>query len=156
MSYPVPERPQRRVITQPDEVDKRLAEFGLAVEMLTRSIEVGDTARKRVMQPAWPATFAGVTMWADTLAELRRQLLRRRTGYQIGRTGNYETVYSIDRHIAFAVNTGDSYTGIDGSRDPCLTRPKGAKTAERIARNTRETQLTLIEAPEADPPPDEA
>jgi hypothetical protein len=156
MSYPQPERSRRRVITRLDEVEKRLADFSLTIEMLNRSIEVGDTARGRVIFPVYPATFAGVTMWAETLAELRRQLLRHRTGYEIGRTGNYETVYSVERRTAFAVNSGDSYTGIDGNRDPRLTRPKGAKTSERIARNARDIQLALIDVPAPDLPADEA
>lgn len=158
MISPVPEQSRRRrkIVVRPEDVEARLAEFGLTPEMLARSIDAGDTARRRVMLPVYPATYAGVTMWAETLAELRRQLLSRRDGYEIGRTGNYETVYSAERRIAFAVNAGDSNTGIDGRRDPRLTRPKGAKTAERVGRNTRETQLALIERSEPELPPDEA
>ncbi len=158
MTSPVPERsPQpQRIFVDPEDVRRRLEEFGLTAEMLTRSIESGDLARQPVMQPVFPATYAGVTMWAQTLAALRRELLKRRNGYEIGRTGNYETVYSAERRIAFAVNAGDSYTGINGRRDPRLTRPKGAKTTERIARNVRDTQLTLIEIPDPELPPDEA
>jgi hypothetical protein len=158
MVSPVPEqspRPQR-IFIDPEDVERRLAEFGLTPEMLSRSIEAGDLKRRPVMQPVYPAGYAGVTMWAETLAELRRQLLQRRDGYEIGRTGNYETVYSAERHIAFAVNAGDMNTGINGKRDPRLTRPKGAKTTERVARNIRNTQLALIEVPEPELPPDEA
>jgi hypothetical protein len=158
MVSPFPERsPQpQRIFIEPEDVRKRLTAFGMTPEMLVHSIEAGDLARRPAMQPVYPATFAGVTMWAQTLAELRRQLLQRRDGYKIGRTGNYETVYSAERRIAFAVNAGDGNTGIDGKRDPRLTRPKGVKTTERIARNIRDTQLTLIEFPDPELPADEA
>jgi hypothetical protein len=154
---PSPEpQPQGRKILFHEEAEDRMGDFGLTVEMITRSIEVGDTARRKVMQPVYPATYAGVTMWAETLAELRRQLLKRQDGYDIGRTGNYETVYCAERSVAFAVHGGDSFTGTNGRRDPRLTRPKGTKTTERVARNARETQLVLIELPTGDLPPDEA
>src|SRR5258708_28505611 len=117
MTLPAPQHDPRRLISEPTEVEKRLKDFGMTVEMITRSIETGDTARRRVIFPVYPATYAGVTMWAETLAELRRQLLRGRGGYQIGRTGNYETVYCAERHIAFAVNAGDSNTGIQARRE---------------------------------------
>ena len=158
MVSPVPERsPQpQRIFIEAEDVERRLAAFGLTPEMLSRSIEAGDLKRRPVMQPVYPAGYAGVTMWAETLAELRRQLLKRRDGYEIGRTGNYETVYSAERRIAFAVNAGDMNTGINGKHEPRLTRPKGAKTTERVARNTRNTQLTLIEIPDPELPPDEA
>lgn len=145
-----------RKIILPGDAEARLKNFGLTVEMITRSIESGDTARRKVMQPVYPATYAGVTMWAETLAELRRQLLKCRDGYDIGRTENYETVYSTDRSIAFAVHSGDSSTGINGDRDPRLTRPKGVKTKQRVEYNSRDTQLTLIELPSQKLPPDEA
>ncbi|SRR5258708_2428892 len=156
MTLPAPQHDPRRLISEPTEVEKRLKDFGMTVEMITRSIEAGDIARRRVMFPVYPATYAGVTMWAETLAELRKQLLKAREGYAIGRTGNYETVYSTARGVAFAVNAGDANTGIEGKREPRLTRPKGVKTAERIKRNARMVQLALIELPEPALPADEA
>lgn len=156
MALPVPQHGPRPLISEAGEVEKRLSDFGMTVEKITNSIEAGDTARRRVAIPVYPATYAGVTMWAETLAELRKQLLEARQGYAIGRTGNYETVYSTERRVAFAVNTGDANTGIDGRHEPRLTRPKGAKTAERVRRNARNVQLTLIDMPQPELPADEA
>ncbi len=80
---------------------------------------------------------------AETLASLRRELLKTRQGWSIGQTGNYETVYSSQRKVAFAVVAGDKYTGIDGPRDPRLTRKRGPKTKERIERNAAYEQLAF-------------
>jgi len=106
--------------------------------MLQRSIEVGDNKRRLVSLPVYPATYPGVTMWAETLAELRRQLLKIRDGWDIGTTSNYATVYSTQRTLAIAVVAGDSAVGRDNNRDPRLTRKKGSKTTERIERNARQ------------------
>jgi hypothetical protein len=159
MIQPQPAPPQRRVIL-PEDGEERLRVFGMTLEMIHRSISVGDSARRRVMLPIYPATFPGTTMWAETLAEWRRQLRKRSKEYDIGRSRGYETVYSAERQVAFTVVAGDSFTGIDGARAPRLTRPKGVVTKERVDRNreaaTGQVQLTLI--PEQDdkkPPADE-
>jgi hypothetical protein len=159
MIQPQPAPPQRRVIL-PEDGEERLRVFGMTLEMIHRSISVGDSARRRVMLPIYPATFPGTTMWAETLAEWRRQLRKRSKEYNIGRSRGYETVYSAERQVAFTVVAGDSFTGIDGARAPRLTRPKGVVTKERVDRNreaaTGQVQLTLI--PEQDdkkPPADE-
>ena len=151
--------PQRRVIL-PEDAEQRLKDFGMTVEVISRSIEVGDTARRRVMQPVYPKTFPGVTMWAETLSEWRRQMLKRRDNYEIGRSRGYETIYSLEREVAFTVVAGDSYTGIDGRRDPRLKRSKGVVTTKRVAHNRQKSafmgiQLALIPEPEKKLPPDE-
>ena len=114
-----------------------MKDFGLTVEMLHRSIEAGDNKRNQVSQEYYPLTYRGVVMWAETLAELRRQLLKISDGYEIGRTANYETIYCVKRNVALAVVAGDSMVGTKGSRDPRLTRKRGIKTTERVTRNAR-------------------
>ncbi len=135
MSQPV--EPLRARITAPDDAAEHLKEFGLNVEMLHRSIEVGDNKRGQVSQEVYPLTYRGFVMWAETLAELRRQLLKLSDGYDIGRTSNYETIFCKKRNVALAVVAGDSMVGIKGTRDPRLTRKKGIKTTERVNRNAR-------------------
>jgi len=132
-----PVEPLRARITAPDDAAEHLKEFGLNVEMLHRSIEVGDNKRGQVSQEVYPLTYRGFVMWAETLAELRRQLLKLSDGYDIGRTSNYETIFCKKRNVALAVVAGDSMVGIKGTRDPRLTRKKGIKTTERVNRNAR-------------------
>ncbi|MEU4772811.1 hypothetical protein [Micromonospora sp. NPDC023644] len=133
--------------------------MGLTVEQIHRSIKNGDDARQRVRSNYYPRNFAGVTMWGETLAGLRRELVKTRQGWQIGYTGNYETVYSEERRLAFAVVAADRYTGKDETRHPKLKRKRGPKTKQRIDRNVIMGQLALdLEIPEfaATLPPDEA
>ena len=157
---PVPSSPRRRIVP-PEGAAARLMDFGMTVEIISNSIEAGDSARRRVTQPRFPRTFPGVTMWAETLSEWRRQMLKRRNGYEIGRSHGYETLYSVERGVAFTVVAGDAYTGIDGLRDPKLKRPKGVITTQRVALNRQKStlwgvQLALIPPPVKKLPPDEA
>jgi hypothetical protein len=125
--------------------------------MLQRSIEVGDSKRRLVSQPIYPATYRGVVMWAETLAELRRQLLKIRDGWEIGATENYATVYCTERDIAIAVVAGDGAVG-RSLHEPRLTRKKGTKTTQRVRLNARllYVQEELFSREELHLPPDEA
>lgn len=157
---PVPWPPQSRILS-PSAAAARMNHFSMTPDIIIRSIEAGDTERLRVALPPYPRIFAGVTMWAETLSAWRREMLKRRNGYEIGRTDGYETLYSVDRGVAFTVVAGDSCTGIAGPRDPRLKRPKGTVTAERVARNRQKSplmgiQLALIPAPNKKLAPDEA
>ena len=144
-------------VTGPDDADDHLREFGLTVEMLHRSIEVGDSRRGQVSHDVYPLTFRGVVMWAETLGELRRQLLKISDGYEIGRTSGYETVYCKKRNFAIAVVAGDSMVGQNGARPPRLTRKKGIKTTERVRRNAAYvfSQGELFSIPTAKKSPDD-
>jgi hypothetical protein len=117
--------------------------MGISVAGLSASIITGDTARRRVSGRHYPRNYPGIAMWAETLAELRRQLIKIRIGWKIGYTGNYETVYSEDFGIAIAVVGGDKYTGRLGSRHPKLTRRRGPMTTRRVNRNRILGQMEL-------------
>ncbi|MGW3209547.1 hypothetical protein [Streptomyces sp. NPDC001135] len=150
---------RRSKIVRPEHADERLAEMGLSVAKIRNSVMTGDDARSRVSIRYYPRNYPGITMWAETLAALRRELLKIRQGWRIGQTGNYETVYSEARRLAFAVVAGDRFTGVQGERDPRLTRKRGPKTKERVDRNATYEQLAFeIDLSElANPlPPDEA
>ena len=90
---PIPWSPQRRIVPV-SAAAARLKDFRMTPEIIYQSIEVGDSARQRVTQDRYPRTYPGVTMWAETLSEWRRQMLKRRVGYELGRTNGYETLYS--------------------------------------------------------------
>jgi hypothetical protein len=156
MSQPTTSTEAARIVA-PEDAATYLKEFGLTVEMLHRSIEVGDNKRGQVNQDVYPLTYRGFVMWAETLAELRRQLLKISDGYEIGRTRNYETIYCVKRNVAIAVVAGDSMVGIRGIREPRLTRKKGTKTTERVRRNAQHifTQGELFHLPAKKKIPDD-
>ena len=128
--------------------------------MLQRAIEVGDTKRQQLSQRVYPSTYRGVAMWGETLAELRRQCLRRRDDWDIGSSSHFATVYCPKRNIAIAVAGGDAAVGADSQRAPRLTRKRGDKTTQRVQHNAHElyVQGVLFDAPEITKklPPDEA
>lgn len=156
-------KPHPSSVVSLEDAPARLAELGLTVQMLQRSIEVGDSKKQMVAHPVFPKTYPGVVMWAETLAELRRQLLKRRVGWAIGETQNYATVYAEDSGIAVAVVAGDGGVGRENLH-PRPTRKKGKKTRQRIHRNARQLYIQdelALEFPAGTPekkelPPDEA
>jgi hypothetical protein len=156
--------PQYQRIVPPEKADQRLAAFAMSVAIIRRCIETGDTARGRVSNPPYPATFAGFTMWAETLTAWRKEMLKRNVGYAIGNSHGYETVYCVQLGVAFTVMAADINTGIRGKRDPRSVRDKGTVTAKRVNRNrevsaqagTPGVQGVLIPLPtDKNLPPDE-
>lgn len=151
--------PEGYSVVPPERAADRLAELGLKPDAIYASIRAGDTERGRASGTYYPRNYPGIAMWAGTLAELRRQQVKLQENWDVGQTGNYETVYSTERKIAFAVVAGDAYTGIDGERQPKLTRKRGPKTKQRVDRNRRRLgQLALdlqLSLGERGLPPDE-
>ena len=135
--------PEGCIVVSSSEAPERLAELGLTVGAIDASIRAGDAERSRASGVYYPRNYPGIAMWAGTLAQLRRELVKLQQKWEIGRTGNYETVYSKERRIAFAVVGGDKYTGYNGSQHPKLTRKRGPKTTQRVDRNRRIEQLAL-------------
>jgi hypothetical protein len=92
-------------------------------------------------------------MWAETLHALRSILKRVKGGdWEIGRSGNYETVYSLQRGVGIALHTGDRWAGVDAHHEPKLKRGRGRMAIERGARNEIFEQLTLpVSFPSTDP-----
>ncbi|MET8281881.1 hypothetical protein [Micromonospora sp. NPDC005174] len=142
-SEPTPSTRGRTPVVLAEDADARLRELDLSVETLHASIRVGDTARRRVTGGNYPVTYPGVVMWAETLAALRSKLPESE-GWRIGRSGNYETVYSPSLKIGITVVAGDEDTGQQKpSRGPRLKRSRGPKTSQRVRRNFNPNQLSL-------------
>jgi hypothetical protein len=93
-------------------------------------------------------------MWAETVAELRTQLLDLNQGWDMGSTDNYETVFHAGQSLAIAVVGGDSNTGERAFKHPKAARRRGPVTAKRITRNALGQQA--FDLPEfKDPPQDD-
>jgi hypothetical protein len=80
-------------------------------------------------------------MWAETVAELRTQLLDLNQGWDLGRTDNYETAFHPRHGVAIAVVGGDANTGERGFENPKAARRRGPVTAKRIRRNVGGQQV---------------
>jgi hypothetical protein len=74
-------------------------------------------------------------MWAETVGELRTQVLNLNKGWRSGTTGNYETSWNPERNIAIAVVGGNPDTGERTLAHPKAARRRGPLTAKRVRRN---------------------
>ncbi|MHA6780055.1 hypothetical protein ACVGOW_03520 [Pseudonocardia saturnea] len=131
------------IVVAPDDAPARLAELGLRLEFLTSSVAVGDSRRKEKVSPQYPRNYPSIVAWAETIGELRRQLIRLQEGWASSGFGNYETVYLTARGIAIAVVGGNKFTGTDNGYHPRLARRRGPMTAVRVRRNANFEQFTL-------------
>jgi hypothetical protein len=114
----------------------RLAQMGLRESYFHDAALYGHERRERCL-PVHPKSYKGQVMWAETIGEIRTQLLDRNDDWRIGRKGNYDTVYNISRQIAIAVVGGDPNTGERTFEHPMTARPRGPVTEQRVMRNRR-------------------
>ena len=95
----------------------------------------------------YPLNYPGIVMWAESLQALRSILVRiNGADWTVGRSGNYETVYSLQRGIGIAIHSGDRWAGVDAHHEPRLRRGRGRMAIERGARNVVFEQLALFPA----------
>lgn len=138
-------RPVPLVVSDPVDVDARLAQLGLTAEHLYDAVLEGHLGRANCTAHD-PPSFPGMTSWAVTTRGLRQQLIPE--GWTSSDTGNYSTILSPDRSIAIVVATGDDATG-DPHKGPKTKCAKGPATVGAVDRN--QVQLDLFEpAPEPD------
>ncbi|GIF08090.1 hypothetical protein [Actinoplanes siamensis] len=131
----------------------RLAGMGVRVNHFDAAVRRGHDLSSRVSD-VHPRTHKGQVMWAETVAELRTQLLDINQGWDIGQTDNYETVYNPERGIAIAVVGGDANCGERAFGQPKAARRRGPVTEKRIRRNVLGQQM--FDLPEfKDPPRDD-
>ncbi|WP_337062215.1 hypothetical protein [Kineococcus sp. G2] len=130
--------PRTRVFSGED-ADRELASRDLRAGLFLSALQEGND-RRAACTAMHPKTYPGQKMWAETLAALRALCIGESRGWEIGSTGNYETVFSPKQRIAIAVVGSDPFTGVKGFRDPCVTRARGPKTTKRVIQN-RQGQL---------------
>jgi hypothetical protein len=133
----------------------RLAEMGLRVAYFDSAVRKGHDRASRVL-PVHPKTYGGQIMWAETLGELRTQVLNLNSWWRLGQTGNYETAYNPERAIAIAVVGGNTDTGERTFHHPKAARKRGPITEKRVRRNAiGQMMFDLPEFKEKPPAEDE-
>lgn len=125
-----------------DRARARLVELGVRVENFSSAATQGHDQRQRCL-PVHPKTYPGQVMWAETVAELRTQLLALQDNWDIGSSRNYETVFNGRRRMAIAVVGGNAYTGINDVIKPKAARSRGPVTSNRISHNRGQYALEL-------------
>ena len=122
-------------VHESEAASRRLAEMGLRETFFSRAALRGHERRERC-QPVHPKSYAGQVMWAETVGELRTQVMDQAQGWKMGRTGNYATAFNGSTRLAVAVVGGDTCTGEHGFEPPMTARRRGPVTENRVHRNT--------------------
>lgn len=141
------------VIHEDEAAVARLATMGLRVAHFDAAVRKGHDRSSQVSR-VHPRTYKGQVMWAETVAEIRTQLLDLNQGWDIGQTDNYETSFHAGRGIAIAVVGGDVNCGERTFSAPKASRKRGPVTAKRIRKNLLGQQM--FDLPDfKDPPQDD-
>lgn len=119
------------VLTDPDDVDQRLASLSLAREPLIEAINSAHLYRAR-LTPNHPRTFFGLEMWGWAVAELRNLL--RPYGYVRSDRSTYEFTIHKELDVAIVVASGDAGTG-ETISIPTTRSPKGKNTVDAVEYN---------------------
>ena len=127
------------VLSDPDDVQVRLAELSLSEEPLLHAA--------RRWHLAWasytlnhPPIGIGIGSWTEAVAALREALLP--GGWARSDERNYALVISPDKLTAINVATGDAATGM-ASANPSNKAAKGVSTADAISANVQQFELPL-------------
>lgn len=118
----------------------RINELGLDVGDLQETVRAAFIARSACTDLD-PPYYAGMTMHAVAVRQLRLQLIPKR--WKPSDLGNYSRVISPDGSIAIGVATGDEFTGV-ASESPATRSPKGTRTIEALAANAHQLGFEIL------------
>lgn len=120
------------VLTEPWEVNRRLAELGLPENALQEAAKSG-LAAWAACTPNHPTMYPGIVAWGETTRVLRDHLVL--LGWNAINESGQALVVNASGTIAVMVAGGDENTGIHSLNDPRTKSAKGPKTIEAIQRN---------------------
>jgi hypothetical protein len=119
------------IYSHPFEARRRLAELGVSVEALIRSLEAGQLARLSCT-PNDPPFIPGTEAWRFVVRTLREELLPR--GYRKADPANFSLVINDARKLNIVVSSGDAMVR-SKTGNPKTKHLKGLFTEAVILRN---------------------
>ena len=125
-------------ILDPETAARRLLWMGINADDCRESLSIG-YQHASTCTANHPLSLAGFDAWGWSLGHLR-ELLIQRGGWEIDRTGNFETVLNETEKVAIAIAAGDSGTGLKAAHPPRTRTPRGPATKKAVQRN----QLNLL------------
>jgi hypothetical protein len=134
------------IYSQPIDARNRLAELGLAEEILSTAIKRGQ-AEARSRTDNHPPMYRYLTPWGETTCALREGLLPK--GWTRSDEGNLPFTVNPDGTLAIIVSTGDQNTG-NKDASPCTKCTKGPRTIDAVESNERQASLFPIHLTPAD------
>jgi hypothetical protein len=120
------------VVLAEAEAIKRLAELGLGVEMIERTVRRAD-ADASMCTAFDPPIMEGLTRWGRTNRYLREELVQ--AGWRFDNPRNLPRTIHPSGEFAVVATTGDDLTGLAEDLLPTTKYSKGFATAEAVALN---------------------
>jgi len=129
------------VVSEPRDVDQRLAELGLDATVLNTAALQGFAGWASCTKNH-PPTYPGTVAWAEATRALREGLFTR--GWMRRNESNLPLVVNGGGTIAIAIASGDAETGNkDGF--PCTRSTRGVKTAEAVRVNRQQESFDFMD-----------
>jgi hypothetical protein len=122
----------KRVLTDPWDVNKRLAELGVTAEILTKAAEASQAARAACTENDAP-NFPGIAAWNGAVRSLREDLGLE--GWKRLNDTGQPLIVRPDNALALTCTSADENTGREGEFDPKTNSCKGPRTLEKVALN---------------------
>lgn len=122
----------QRIIDRPEDVQDKLAELGLNLEIIVSSVTAGVAARRECIR-THPRTAPGFYAWSECVRALRDQLLP--LGWELNNEANQGLAFNPNKSIMLGVAPGNSSTGKKGVT-PRTRTPRGVRTLAAVASNS--------------------
>jgi len=122
----------KRVLTEPWDVNKRLAEIGVTSEILIKGVEASQAARAACTENDAP-NFPGIAAWNGAVRSIREDLVLE--GWMRLNDTGQPLIVRPDNALAITCTSADENTGREGEFDPKTNSCKGPRTLEKIERN---------------------
>jgi hypothetical protein len=120
------------ILTEPWDVNRRLAEMGLTEDILARAGQKGLSAWASCTGNH-PLNYPGIASWAEAIRSLGEDLAV--DGWSRVDISGQPLIMNRDGSIALTVASGDENTGKNGSLPPRTKASKGPRTVEAVEAN---------------------
>ena len=125
-------------ILNPNAAAKRLLWMGINEDDCREALSIG-YQHASTCTANHPLSLPGFDAWGWSLGHLRECLIQR-GGWEIDRTGNFETVLNPTEKVALAITAGDNGTGVASMLPPQTRTPRGPQTLRAVQSN----QMNLL------------
>jgi hypothetical protein len=122
----------KRILTNPWDVNRRLADLGVVSEILIKAVESSQAARAACTENDAP-NFPAIAAWNGAVRSLREDLGIEQW-IRLNDVGQ-PLIVRPDGELAITPASGDENTGREGIFDPKTNSCKGPKTIEKVQAN---------------------